>query len=248
VKQAPTLPKTYANFRPKHPEIWRHITAHQTSAAAVFLDIGCGPGIEADAWAQVAPRSMQYYGLDIAFDAIAHASESNRAKPNCCFVQASSYALPIAAASVDQVCFFLSLHQIASTELALGEGLRVMKPRGRMAILLLELSDSIRAVEYDCFPGLVEIEAEKSGRLGARELVAHLNRFGVRSTVTRHKYWDQWVDARLIEACKERYFSSLGRLNEFQFDQGMQNLISLVSKSTTTEVRRIECTLVEVAA
>ncbi len=99
-----------------------------------MLEIGCGAGWELIAWAR---NGLQVTGLDLSSGALALAAknfEHNRLVAD--LRQGNAEELPFADDTFDIVASFGVLHQTQSTQRAISEVLRVLKPSGEAVITL----------------------------------------------------------------------------------------------------------------
>lgn len=92
--------------------------------AQSLLDIGCGEGYFTGGFAQQLKSSAQVYGIDIAKDGVRLAARSHPAN----YAVASSYALPIADASMDVITRIYAPSKDEELQ-------RVMAPHGRLIIV-----------------------------------------------------------------------------------------------------------------
>lgn len=93
-----------------------------------ILSVGCGPAIIEGALSE---RGFRVTGLDISRQALDHAPGNVRT------VSAPAEDMPFPASSFDAVVFVASLQFIEQYRKALEEATRVLRPRGKLLVLLL---------------------------------------------------------------------------------------------------------------
>lgn len=98
------------------------------------LDVGCGGGRYTMAMARLG--ASEAVGCDISPDGLADARRRAAALPNVRFEEASALALPYPDASFDFVCCSGVLHHTPDPAKGLREITRVLKPQGRVFLLL----------------------------------------------------------------------------------------------------------------
>lgn len=243
MKLSPTRPEVYWQFRPSHTHVWEWLIDWRLSTKWRVLDVGCGPGVEANALTQ-STRVEAYVGVDIAYDAVAHAKRIIGAQEKYSFVVAAAEKLPFGGNSFDLITFFVSLHQIDDPRIALHEAVRVMSRSGSIGVLLVEECDWQESVEYECFPGLKEIERAKSGRVNVQKVETWFSEMGFATRYAKFEYLKQHVNQEFLEACKNMYFSSLKRLDRNDFEKGIRCLEKRVA-SSGMETRSIFCTVLQ---
>lgn len=243
MKCAPTLPEIYSRYRPGHPDVWRWLVNMSFAQNPSILDVGCGPGIEAAALNQL-NSDFTYTGVDFAEDAIIRAQASTLSFSNLNFTVASAEELPFKDCSFDIATFFLSLHQLKDPAYALQEANRVTRENGTIAVLLVEKCDWQQAFEYEYFRGLIQIEDLKSGWITAEAVETWLHALGICTIRRKFHYLNQCLDMHFLEACTNKYFSSLSRLHSADFLEGIDKLTKRVSSLSMPETRCINCTLI----
>ena len=99
-----------------------------------FLDIGTGTGRMLQLFADQIRRGI---GVDLSHDmlAVARASLEDSGLHHCQVRHADMYRLPFADASLDAVTFHQVLHFADQPAAALAEGVRVLAPGGRLAVV-----------------------------------------------------------------------------------------------------------------
>ena len=101
------------------------------------LDVGCGPGRLAIAFAERVAPSGSVDGIDAAVEMINRASSRARKRGAAATFQvAFAQQLPFPDATFDAVACTLALHHVAEDDqrTAVGEMYRVLKPHGRLMI------------------------------------------------------------------------------------------------------------------
>lgn len=95
------------------------------------LDIACGEGYGS---ALLAAHASTVVGVDIAHEAVAHASEKYVSQANLRFLQGSATAIPLDSQSVDVAVSFETVEHLAQQSEMLSELRRVLKPDGLLII------------------------------------------------------------------------------------------------------------------
>jgi SAM-dependent methyltransferase len=101
----------------------------------VALDIGSGPGNVTSALARAAGPDGLALGVDISTAMLARAVAAE-ASANVGFLRADAQHLPFRAEVADAVASMAALQLIPDTNAALTEMVRVLKPAGRLAIMV----------------------------------------------------------------------------------------------------------------
>lgn len=122
------VPGIMGQIRVEH--LHRYMFAVSRAAGCRVLDIACGEGYGSAALAQTASSVV---GVDIAQDAIAHASARYTAD-NLRFVHGSLTSIPAADAAFDLVVCFETLEHVRDQELAIQEMRRVLRPEGLLIV------------------------------------------------------------------------------------------------------------------
>ncbi|MCK9173495.1 MAG: class I SAM-dependent methyltransferase [Desulfuromonas thiophila] len=114
---------------------WQQVLAFETdylrqylSRQDTILSIGCGPALIEQALAR---QGFSLTGLDIAAEALASVP------PSVPTVLAPAEALPFDAEQFDVVLFLVSLQFVNNPQQAIAEAARVLRPAGRLIVLLL---------------------------------------------------------------------------------------------------------------
>ena len=122
------VPGITGQIRVEH--LHRYMFAVSRAEGCRVLDIACGEGYGSAALAQTASSVV---GVDIAEDAIAHATARYTAD-NLRFAQGSLTAIPAADAAFDLVVCFETLEHVRDQELAIQEMRRVLRPEGLLIV------------------------------------------------------------------------------------------------------------------
>jgi arsenite methyltransferase len=101
----------------------------------VALDVGCGPGNVTAQLADAARPDGLALGIDISEPMLARAVEA-QAGPNVGFLRADAQQLPLRDETVDAVTSLAVLQLIPNPAQTLSEIARVLKPGGRLAIMV----------------------------------------------------------------------------------------------------------------
>lgn len=101
----------------------------------VALDVGSGPGNVTAQLADAAGRDGLALGIDISEPMLARAVEA-QAGPNLGFLRADAQRLPLHDETVDAATSLAVLQLIPNPAQTLAEIARVLKPRGRVAIMV----------------------------------------------------------------------------------------------------------------
>jgi ubiquinone/menaquinone biosynthesis C-methylase UbiE len=99
----------------------------------VVLDLGCGPGISAQAFQATAPADV-VVGLDLSQQMLRHATRADPEK-KVGWLRGDALSLPIADASVDVVTGHSFLYLLPDRARALQEIARVLRPNGRLVLV-----------------------------------------------------------------------------------------------------------------
>jgi SAM-dependent methyltransferase len=110
----------------------RMLRAHGLEPGMDVLDVGCGTGGIARAIARVF-EGTTVWGVDLDAGAVARAAEG--APPHLRFQQADATALPFEDQSFDFVHISLVLMHVRDPLAVLREGVRVLRPGGRLFVL-----------------------------------------------------------------------------------------------------------------
>jgi ubiquinone/menaquinone biosynthesis C-methylase UbiE len=104
-------------------------------AGGVALDVGSGPGNVTAQLAQAAGPDGLAVGLDISEPMLARAVDA-QAGPNVAFLRADAQQLPLRDETVDAATSLAVLQLIPNPAQTLAEIARVLKPGGRMAVMV----------------------------------------------------------------------------------------------------------------
>jgi ubiquinone/menaquinone biosynthesis C-methylase UbiE len=139
----------------------------RTSTNGVVLDLGCGLGQVAEAFAACGFRAV---GVDIVFDGMEASPEG---RPSAEFVNASMTALPVADACSD-ACFAYSSFQYSDRAAILSECARVLRP-GAPFVVVENMTANPVAV----------LERWRTRRQNGRDSKGHRQKVHLRSTQIR---------------------------------------------------------------
>lgn len=114
----------------QHPTEWLNIPQ-----GGVVLDVGCGPGNVAASLADAAGPYGLALGLDIAEPMLARAVRAY-SRPNVGFLRADAQRLPLRDDTVDAVVSIAVLQVVPDPASAVAEFWRVLRPGGRLALLV----------------------------------------------------------------------------------------------------------------
>jgi arsenite methyltransferase len=114
----------------RHPIEWLAIPQ-----GGVALDVGCGPGSVTPSLARAAGPDGLALGVDISKPMLARAVRA-QAGPQTGFMLADAQRLPLRDETVDAVVSIAALQLIPDPEAALTEMGRVLRPGGRLAVMV----------------------------------------------------------------------------------------------------------------
>ncbi len=117
-------------YRPEHDAVLRGLRQRE---ARRILDIGCGTGLLAERIRSELPES-QVVGCDFSRGMLSQAQEHERADA---LVQGSALALPFADGRFDAIVSTEAFHWFPDQRQALAEFLRVLTPKGRLLVSLV---------------------------------------------------------------------------------------------------------------
>ena len=111
------------------------------------LDVACGPGLLAQAFA---PRVRDYIGVDLtpAMVERAAATAHEVGLSNARFEIADAFRLPFEATAFDLVLTRLALHHLPDPSAAVQEMTRVLRPGGRLGVFDMTTSEITEEAEY----------------------------------------------------------------------------------------------------
>lgn len=104
-------------------------------AGGVALDVGSGPGNVTASLARAAGPGGLAIGVDISEPMLARAAKAE-AGPDVCFLRADAQRLPLRDEAVDAVVSVAVLQLIPTPSAAVAEMVRVLKPGGRIAVMV----------------------------------------------------------------------------------------------------------------
>jgi SAM-dependent methyltransferase len=114
----------------QHPAEWLDIPAGGTA-----LDVGSGPGTVTASLARAAGADGLALGVDIS-EAMLTRAVRNEAGPHVGFIRADAQRLPLRDNTVDAVVSLAVLQLVPNPSAALAEMARVLRPGGRLAIMV----------------------------------------------------------------------------------------------------------------
>jgi arsenite methyltransferase len=114
----------------QHPLEWLNIPP-----GGIALDVGSGPGTVTASLARAAGPDGLALGVDIS-EAMLTRAVRNEADPHVGFIRADAQRLPLRDDTVDAVVSMAVLQLIPNPAAALAEMARVLRPGGRLAILV----------------------------------------------------------------------------------------------------------------
>jgi demethylmenaquinone methyltransferase/2-methoxy-6-polyprenyl-1,4-benzoquinol methylase len=121
---------------------WRHVTVSRVPPppTGAMLDVCTGTGDLALAYAAKAAVGVRIVGSDFCGPMLAHGIEKAKKSGAAVeWIEADAMNLPFADGEFDLVTVAFGLRNIADTARGLAEMARVLKPRGRLAILEFSL-------------------------------------------------------------------------------------------------------------
>jgi ubiquinone/menaquinone biosynthesis C-methylase UbiE len=122
------LRRLLTTFRP--PIEWLNLPP-----GGIALDVGCGPGNVTASLARAMGRGGLAVGLDVSEAMLARAVRAE-AGPQVGFLRADAQRLPLRDATVDAVVSIAALQHIPDPAAALVEMTRVLRPGGRLAVMV----------------------------------------------------------------------------------------------------------------
>jgi ubiquinone/menaquinone biosynthesis C-methylase UbiE len=168
-------------------QVARLVDAIGDTARGRVLDIACGPGVVTSALAE---HAREVVALDLTPQMLEKARErcSKAGRTNVMFKEGSATALPFADACFDAVITRLSFHHFLEPSVVLTEMLRVLRPRGIVAI-----ADVVSAEAFDKSELQNAIETLRDPShvrmLTRSELIAMIAQAAV--TIERQETWDK---------------------------------------------------------
>lgn len=114
----------------RHPAEWLAIPP-----GGVALDVGCGPGNVTASLADAAGPDGLALGVDISVPMLTRAVRA-QAGPNILFLRADAQRLPFRDETVDAVNSIAALQLVPDPTAALAEMGRVLRPGGRLAVMV----------------------------------------------------------------------------------------------------------------
>ncbi|BBX23270.1 methyltransferase [Mycolicibacter terrae] len=169
-------------------EAWQHpIDWLDIPAGGVALDVGCGPGSITASLARAVGEDGLALGVDVSEPMLARAVRV-QAGAQAGFLRADAQRLPLRDNTVDAVISIAVLQLIPDPTAALGEMARVLKPGGRIALMVPTAGSASRL--WKLLP-----------KAGARvfdddEIADTLERHGLTSVRVKNFGTVQWVRAK----------------------------------------------------
>lgn len=130
----------------RHPVEWLNIPAGGTA-----LDVGSGPGTVTASLARAAGPDGLALGVDISEAMLARAVR-NEAGPQVGFIRADAQRLPLRDDTVDAIVSIAVLQLIPDPAAALAEMARVLRPGGRLAVMVPTAGRAARL--WQMFPNI----------------------------------------------------------------------------------------------
>lgn len=166
----------------QHPAEWLHIPP-----GGVALDVGSGPGSVTATLARAAAPDGVALGVDISEPMLARAVR-NHAGPHTGFLRADAQRLPLRDETVDAVVSIAVLQLIPDPVAALKEIARVLRPGGRVALMVPTAGRGARI--WRMLPNI------GAHFFGEDEIADILEDHGFVSVRTKYYGTLQWVRAR----------------------------------------------------
>lgn len=238
--RSPTNPSVYRKYRKGHPEIWATLAnAICLDGRSITIDMGCGPGVEAEAFMQAS--AGLYVGVDRAYEAIETARQALSEMSILNFVCAQTERLPFKEASADLVTFMISLHQMSDVDIILAEASRILKEKGFIAVVGVPPEQWSKAVEFRFFPELMEKESRRHCNFTTENVLDLTSKYIKNVSVTWLPYLVRQVDMEVLRAVQHRYFSALSMISERVFKKGCEDLGKHIEKTGGSEKEEILC-------
>lgn len=166
----------------QHPAEWLNIPPGGT-----VLDVGCGPGPLTTSLAEAVGSDGLALGVDVSEPMLARAVRA-KAGPQAGFLRADAQHLPLRDETVDAVISIAVLQLIPDPAAALAEMKRVLRPGGRLAVLVPTVGPAARF--WHLLPGT------GARVFGDDELADILEDLGFGSVRTKGFGTMQWVRAK----------------------------------------------------
>lgn len=169
-------------------EAWQHpIDWLEIPAGGVALDVGCGPGSITASLARAVGADGLALGIDVSEPMLARAVRV-QAGSQVGFLRADAQRLPLRDNTVDAVISIAVLQLIPDPAAALGEMARVLKPGGRIALMVPTVGSASR---------LWRLLPKAGARVfGDDEIADTLERQGFTSVRAKNFGTIQWVRAK----------------------------------------------------
>ncbi len=114
----------------QHPAEWLNIPR-----GGIALDVGCGPGSVTASLAEAVGEGGLAMGVDISGPMLARAVRANSG-PQVGFIRADAQRLPLRDATMDAIVSIAVLQLIPNPAAAVAEIARVLRPGGRVAVMV----------------------------------------------------------------------------------------------------------------
>jgi ubiquinone/menaquinone biosynthesis C-methylase UbiE len=169
------------------------ITAIASPAGKRVLDIGCGGGVYARAFAELGAASVT--GVDFAAAMLDSARTLCADLPQVTFQQGDALAIGLPDASADLIYERALLHHLADLPACAAEADRLLAPGGLYLaqdrtpedIQLPATPEHLRAYFHERYPRLLEVELRRRPR--SEDVLAALTTAGFTQIETRH-FWE----------------------------------------------------------
>jgi arsenite methyltransferase len=166
----------------QHPLEWLDIPE-----GGVALDVGCGPGIVTPSLARAAGPNGLALGVDISEAMLARAVRA-AAGPEIGFLRADAQRLPLRDQTVDAIVSIAVILLVPDPVAALSEMARVLRPGGRLAVMIPTAGPASRLMRLLPDTGAREFGDDELGDI--------LDDLGFASVRTKKSGFTQWVRAK----------------------------------------------------
>lgn len=155
----------------------------------IALDVGCGPGSVTGSLARAAGADGLALGVDISEPMLARAVRAESG-PQVGFLRADAQDLPLRDATVDAVISVAVLQLIPEPAAAVAEMVRVLRPGGRLAVMVPTVGHGARLWQMFAKAGAHIFDEDELGDL--------LEGHGLVSVRTKSLGTIQWVRGKRI--------------------------------------------------